>query len=177
MSMEFRKLIPSDASEFYRLRLIGLQDSPKAFGESDLEFKKRSIDSLAAKIKNEYEENGSFIIGAFDAEQLLVGIMGLRRQPAVKRNHIANIWGVYVASSQRGRGLGRKLIETTIKEAKTLPGLEKIHLSVGEYNLSAIKLYKNAGFEIFGNEKKAMKIGTDYVDDFLMVMNLLQTNI
>ncbi|MBF6632895.1 MAG: GNAT family N-acetyltransferase, partial [Planococcus sp. (in: Bacteria)] len=48
-------------------------------------------------------------------------------------------------------------------------GLERLDLMVASENLQAIELYEKLGFEKYGTEIHAMKIGEKYIDEDMMV--------
>lgn len=54
---------------------------------------------------------------------------------------------VVVDASQRGKGIGKKLMERLIEEGKTL-GLDEILLFTGHHRAPAIALYTGLGFEL-----------------------------
>ena len=45
-------------------------------------------------------------------------------------------------------------------------------LTVVASNISAVRLYKGLGFEEYGLERRAMKIGSNYHDELLMALSL-----
>jgi len=63
----------------------------------------------------------------------------------------------------RGRGLGQRLIDRTIADAKQ-KGLERIELEVFASNTPAIKLYEKVGFVVEGVKQKARKLDDIYDD-------------
>jgi hypothetical protein len=58
------------------------------------------------------------------------------------------------------------LLDRAIK----IDGMEQIKLAVSNTQLSAGRLYRSLGFESFGLERKALKIGDKYVDEEHMVL-------
>ena len=73
---------------------------------------------------------------------------------------------IYVDIDYRGLSLGKKLLEFTIKKAKT-EGLKTIWLTVNKNNTNAIKWYEKKGFKI--KEEIVMDIGNGFVmDDYLL---------
>ncbi|TMM57218.1 GNAT family N-acetyltransferase [Maribacter algarum] len=54
---------------------------------------------------------------------------------------------VVVDASQRGKGIGRKLMERLLEEGKKM-GLDEILLFTGHHRGPAIALYKSLGFEM-----------------------------
>jgi len=59
-----------------------------------------------------------------------------------------------------------------INKAKELEGIEQLNLTVVTTNTSAKRLYASLGFEVFGTEKRALKVGQRYVDEDYMVLFL-----
>jgi diamine N-acetyltransferase len=72
---------------------------------------------------------------------------------------------IYIAETQKGKGLGRILVEKAIERAVFYQN-EWLWLGVWEKNTNAIGFYKTMGFEIFGSHYFHM--GDDLQNDFLM---------
>ena len=169
--IELRLLGNGDLDRYRRLRLEALRAEPTAFGSS------YEVEASAKADKYRDRLTGSpenYVLGAWDGEQL-VGIGGFVRETAPKRLHIGSIWGVYVTSSLRGRGLGRRLLATMVERARDLPGLEHVLLSVTSENAAALALYRSLGFEAWGTEPAALKVdGVDY-DETHMLLRLKES--
>lgn len=97
---------------------------------------------------------------------------GFFRRQGEKICHRGGIWGVYVAKPYQGKGLGYRLLEELIRQVRFQPGLEQVALGVSSMNYAAKRLYKSLGFEIYGRERRALKLGDAYVDEELMVLYL-----
>jgi ribosomal protein S18 acetylase RimI-like enzyme len=78
---------------------------------------------------------------------------------------------MYVRSAARGTGLARLLVEAVLEHARER--VELIQLSVGSGNVPARRLYASLGFEPFGIEERALKVGDRYLDDVYMVKMLV----
>lgn len=78
--------------------------------------------------------------------------------------------GMGVLKGYRGQGIGTKLMERTITEAKER-GIERVELEVYASNAPAINLYEKWGFNHEGVKRRARKL--DGVYDDIMVMALL----
>ena len=115
--------------------------------------------------------NSSLVMGAFFKGEL-VGMAGFFRERHLKTRHKGRIWGVYVRANYRGRRLGRGLLVALLERVKKLRGLEQVSLSVSSTQKAAKKLYRSLGFESFGVEDKALKIGDQYLDQEYMVLRL-----
>ena len=72
---------------------------------------------------------------------------------------------IYVSEAQKGKGLGKLLIEKALERAAFYRN-EWLWLGVWEDNLKAIAFYKTMGFETFGSHLFMM--GDDAQNDFLM---------
>ena len=123
----------------------------------------------AARLRR--KNNASLVMGAFFKGEL-VGMAGFFRESHLKTRHKGRIWGVYVRANCRGRGLGRGLLVALLERVKKLPGLEQVNLSVSSSQVAARKLYRSLGFETFGVEDKALKIGDQYLQEEYMVLRL-----
>ena len=74
-----------------------------------------------------------------------------------------------LSRAYRGRGYGKKLMETTIMAAKEY-GIERVELLVYRSNVPAIRFYEKTGFVQEGIKKNARKLDGKYDDVFLMVL-------
>ncbi len=165
-SYHIRVLGPEDAEEFKELRLRGLKEAPHAFGSSYEESAARPVSHFAERITP--DKNG-FVMGAFEGK--LVGVTGFYRyQDGIKSEHKGVLWGVYLLPECRGRGIAKKLMLSVIEGARALPGIELIHLGVNPANPPVVKLYESVGFTKWGEEKHALKVDGQYVDEDQMVL-------
>ncbi|KOP78118.1 acetyltransferase [Lysinibacillus sp. FJAT-14745] len=165
--MNSRFLTAADAEAYRNLRLEGLQNNPEAFGSSFEEEKDYPIKQFASR----FESQGSYTLGVFDHEEL-VGVATLVQESKLKLKHKASIFAVYVSSKKRGLGIGKRLMVDAINKAKELKEVEQLTLTVVSTNAAAKRLYSSLGFELFGTEKRALKIGQEYFDEDYMALFL-----
>jgi len=170
--VNIRKLTETDAAALWRLRLQALETDPVAFAESPEEHNRTTVDEFASRLRSGDTEN--FVVGAFDGGEL-VGMTGFYREALLKRRHIGHIWGVFVAPSARGKGVGQALLTEVIQLAKALAGVRCVHLMVAVPQEAARHLYEGAGFRVFGAEPTSLKIGERSVDEYLMTLEFENT--
>ncbi len=104
-------------------------------------------------------------------DEALVGIAGLVVSDRQKLRHKGLLVGIYVDPANRGGGLARSLVERVIQEARSAGLLTlQLHVSVG--NAPAERLYRGLGFQVFGVEERALRVGDRFVDDIMMVLRL-----
>lgn len=171
--MKIRILNEKDFQQFYAVRLNALKNCPEAFGSSYEEEKNRSFDFHKTRFLDSVSQaDDHFMIGAFDNGEVLVGIVGFRREARNKTRHKAGIWGMYVEPAWRRMGVGRSLLSALLEKAGAMEGVEQVNLAVVSSNASAKKLYQSLGFLTYGVEKNALKVDEKYYDEDLMACRL-----
>lgn len=164
-----RPLTKADVVAYRALRLEGLRLAPEAFSAAYEDEILRGDEEFARRIP---DAPPSAILGAFRGMDL-VAMMGFLVHAGRKERHKGMIWGVYVAEAARGQGLAKRLLRAVIDRARTVEGLEILQLGVGVDNAPARALYTAAGFEVYGVERKALKLGAGrYVDEELRMLDL-----
>jgi GNAT superfamily N-acetyltransferase len=160
-----RPLGQADAEAYRRLRLEALQRHPEAFGASYAEEAARPLQAFAERIA---PLPPSRVFGGFAGNEL-VGIAGFLSGTSPKSRHKGTLWGVYVAPSQRGCGLARRLVEAVIAHAAQ--HVVVLNANVVTSNATARTLYERLGFRCYGTEEKALCIDGVFRDEALLVLD------
>jgi ribosomal protein S18 acetylase RimI-like enzyme len=166
-AMEIRLLTEHDVKEFVRLRLEALTHEPYAFGRAPEEPLPWPPESVSSHLRAVPE--GHFLVGAFEGRQM-VGQAGFFRSPGRKAQHKGNIWGVYVTAAARGQGVAKAMLTQMLDRVRSYAGLEQVLLSVSTRQDATRRLYSALGFEVYGYERHALKVGDAYVDEEHMVL-------
>jgi RimJ/RimL family protein N-acetyltransferase len=162
--IKVRRLDAHDVTSYRELRLEGLKSHPEAFSSSWED----ESDKPASWWTERLEMNSVF--GGWIDNSPLLGLAGLRVHTAAKLRHKGVLWGMYVCPGARGTGLAASLVQRVIEQAQPL--VEEICLTVVASNAAAHRLYRAAGFEQYGLERRALKVGDEYYDDVLMALPL-----
>ena len=112
------------------------------------------------KVITEQIENGFlyFLIKNNNAHIGYIGVLPEESQLFLSK--------IYIISTERGKGHGRKSIEF-LEQLAVEKGLSKISLTVNRNNSATIKMYKKLGFKNRGSV--VQDIGNDFVmDDYKM---------
>jgi ribosomal protein S18 acetylase RimI-like enzyme len=66
-------------------------------------------------------------------------------------------------------------MQQLLERAAKVSGVEQILLSVTSTQIAAVKLYRSLGFEPFGLEPRALKVGGRFIDEEYMGMQFSKT--
>ncbi|WP_349958629.1 GNAT family N-acetyltransferase [Rhizobium sp. ZPR3] len=117
------------------------------------------------------EEMRAFVFGMIEkgnpqfvalAHGKVVGWCDISRHGFPSHAHAGKL-GMGITPAYRGQGLGRRLIETTLRAAHDA-GIERVELSVHADNSRAIALYEKVGFVREGLARKSVRIDGRYKD-------------
>lgn len=147
--MIYRRLGPNDALQYRAVRLEALKAHPQSYGsnyESQHQLPKLKFEQIL-----EDPNDNSFMIGAFDGDQLIgiCGFLDFFPNNPYNLEKTGVIIQMYVRASYSGRKIGLNLINKTTELALQLPHIEQVYLEVVQGNISAIRVYEQAGFQIF----------------------------
>ncbi|MFL6964912.1 GNAT family N-acetyltransferase [Pseudomonas alvandae] len=165
--MSIRRLKAGDAEGYRELMLQAYEFHPQAFTSSASERAALPINWWESRLTSRLE----VILGAFVADEL-VGIVGLALEPRLKARHKATLFGMYVVEPHRHTGLGERLMQAALDEARRHAFLRLVQLTVTAGNEPAIKLYQRCGFVLYGLEPMAIRVADEYLDKVHMWLEL-----
>jgi RimJ/RimL family protein N-acetyltransferase len=164
ISLKVRRLEASDVADYRELRLESLKIHPEAFASSWEYESEKPISWWAERLET------AAVFGGWVNNSPLVGIVRFGVPDAAKLRHKGMLWGMYVRPEARGTGLALALVQQVVAHARPL--VEQVCLTVVASNVAARRLYSAAGFEEYGLERRALKVGSEYYDEVLMVLPL-----
>ncbi|HBP31985.1 MAG: GNAT family N-acetyltransferase [Advenella sp.] len=160
LPFEIAILNADDAAAFRRFRLAALQSAPQDFGSSHAAESAQPLAFFRDRLRTSK-------VWAARKDGAIVGTAGLAPWLGVREQHKGFVWGVFVASHVRGQGIAQALLTRLLAYADQ--HYEQVTLSATAANTPALKLYQEAGFEIYGKEPRSLKDETGYSDELLMV--------
>jgi len=107
-------------------------------------------------------------LGAFDVGNALIGTVRLEAYQRVRERHKVQLTAMYVMKEFAGQGVGRRLLDEALAEARRMTGIEIMNLTVTADNLPAVRVYSKSGFQSFGRETRAVKAAHMYLDKLHM---------
>jgi len=160
-----RSLTPADAAAFAALRREALRNAPWAFAAGE----ESDVGVNASIMAERLLEPGQAIVGAY-RDGVLVGVAGLVRNRHAKMSHRANVWGVYVTPTARGRGVAEAMMRGVLDVVRGWPGVTSVGLQVSARAEGARRLYERLGFKQWGVEPGALMWEGETIDEAHMVL-------
>ncbi|MCY4018941.1 MAG: GNAT family N-acetyltransferase [Chloroflexi bacterium] len=156
-----------------RLRLQALLAEPSAFASSYEDELAFPDDVWIARLTSAQERDGNMTYFA-EVDGELVGMAGAHWSNRSEMRHVAEVYGVYVSSEMRGRGIASRLMRRLLEELRSLDQFEKVSLTLNTEAGAALGLYQGLGFKIIGTSRRELKVAGQYHDLHIMALQLLQ---
>ncbi|EGU40924.1 GNAT family N-acetyltransferase [Vibrio splendidus] len=104
---------------------------------------------------------------AVESDGELLGHLAINStsKPRLKRSAS---FGIAVAKTSRGKGVGRFLMEYLLSYCDEQLNLTRLELEVHANNVAALALYKSFGFEVEGTKRKAVLVEDNLIDIVIM---------
>jgi len=165
-----RELNEHDTEAFLALKRRGLATDAESFVATLEDDPPSYPEMVRERLRHASVQSGDIILGAF--APALIGITAITRDGRTKRQHKADLHGMYIVPEHRGQGLGKTLLARSMAMARRMNGLEEIQLIVAVHNREAVALYERCGFMRVWTERRALKCGERYVDAHHMILEL-----
>ena len=172
-AMIVRPLEIDDFPAFLDIQREALVQAPEVFGSDYDWFEGLSILSKEQRYERYLNYPYQYMLGAVDEDGQIVAMIGYSGNETSKLRHKGRIWGLYVRTGARGKGLATTLVKSVLEGAREVLGVEQVQLAVSTQNVATYGLYLRLGFTVYGTEVGAMKIGSSYVDEYLMSKHLV----
>lgn len=172
--MNIHLVSEAEMPEVWSLWVRALHDHPQAFG-APYEWARGVSAEQSRELLRGIESGDGFLLAAW-VEGTPIGMLNFNRQQGEKLRHKGDIGAVYVVPEQRGNGIAKALIVTAVEQAKNIPDLVIISLSVNSENTAAIKNYEACGFVGYGVEPKGLRVDGQDID-LLHMTYLIEDNL
>jgi ribosomal protein S18 acetylase RimI-like enzyme len=154
---------PADWRDLRTIRLEALRSEPAAYSStyeetlawSDEDWRQRLADDRRLQLLARVRGRPSGIVG---------GYLGSDEGD----DSVALVFGMYVTSEQRGRGIGRLLLTALIERLSEFPHISTIRLGVTETQGPARRLYESMGFRVVGNTEEGIVVDGRRYDELIM---------
>ena len=164
--MQIIRLRPSHAAEYREFMLHAYASEPEAFTSTVAERETLPLEWWTARV-TDAPSPSQLVFGAF-VDGRIVGVAGLQFEVRPRTKHKARLYGMFVLSQFRSRGIGTALVSAVLEAARIAHQTEIVQLSVTESNDAALRLYESCGFVQFGIEPFANK----HDDRFVSIVHM-----
>lgn len=162
--ISIKRLEPTDAGVYRALMLRAYSEHDTAFTSTFEERANKPVEWWTKRL----QDPTTVTLGAFDLGDSLIGTVRLEAYQRVRERHKIQLTAMYVMKDYAGKGIGRRLLDEALAEARKLNAMELINLTVTADNLAAVRLYSKFGFQTFGRETRAVKATNAYLDKLHM---------
>ena len=128
------------------------------------------LGELIADLIAASDDDDACLVLAADDSEYLGWAYWTRREMETEQPH-ADIGRVGVVSRARGHGLGRRVLQALVDEARTA-GIEVLTLDVRGNNHAAMALYEHFGFKEYGRIPDYVAIGDERWDNVFYALDL-----
>ncbi len=148
LGMEIIELPVSEWRAYKSLRLEALKTDQQAFAKPYDDEAAYPDEKWMERIERTKSRDAWMYFAKDTDIDELVGMIGGYRDEENRAKHSAQIWGVYVHPSYRGKGLSSILMSRILTEFEKNEDIAKAVLEVNIDQTSAIKLYEKFGFSV-----------------------------
>ena len=166
MEYEIREACPEDGAQLIEyVKKIGGETNNLTFGSEGMV---ATLEQETELLKSQQIDPKSTRILAWNNGEIIGD--GILRSMPRRMNHRVEM-GLSVAKDYWNQGVGQALLDRLIEYARE-HDIEIIQLDVRSDNVRATHIYEKYGFRKIGNYPRFLKIGSEYVDFDMMVLQL-----
>jgi len=158
---------PRDWWDLRAIRLEALRSEPAAYSSSYEETLAWSTEDWRRRLANDR----SVLLFA-RAQNRLIGMVGGYLGSDEGDDSVAVVFGMYVASEHRGRGIGRLLLTSLIDRLAAFPQITTVRLGVTETQDPARRLYESVGFQVVGKTEEGIVVNERQYDELVMELRV-----
>jgi len=158
---------PLDWRDLRAIRLEALRSEPAAFSSTYEETLAWSDEDWQRRLANDRRMH---LLARVQSRP--IGIVGSYLGSDEGDESVAVVFGMYVTSEHRGRGIGRLLLTSLIDRLSVLPQISTIRLGVTETQGPARKLYESVGFQVVGKEEESIVVHDQHYDELIMELRI-----
>jgi len=158
---------PRDWQDLRAIRLEALQSEPAAYSSSYQETLSRSDEHWQQRLTNDHSVH--LLARALGRP---IGMVGGYLGSDEGDDSVAVVFGMYVTSEYRGRGIGRLLLTTLIDRLSAFPQISTIRLWVTETQVPARALYESMGFRVVGKTEEGIVVNDRRYEELIMELRV-----
>ena len=149
------------------MRLEALQSEPAAFSSSYEETLAWSDEDWQRRLG---DARRMHLLAR--AQRQPIGIVGGYLGSDDGDESVAQIFGMYVRSEHRGKGIGRLLLTSLIDRLSAFPQIATIRLWVTQTQDPARALYESMGFQVVGKAEVGIVVDDRQYDELIMELRV-----
>jgi ribosomal protein S18 acetylase RimI-like enzyme len=161
-NVEIARLGPDEWPELRAIRLEALRRDPAAFSSTYAESVTRPDEDWRNRLA--HPESLTFIARTEAGPTGMAGV----HFGADGEDHVAMVFGMYVAAAHRRQRVGRRLLRALIEEIATRPEITTIRLWVTPTQHAARRLYASLGFRVVENPDRSLLDGPGAHEEIAM---------
>ena len=158
---------PRDWRDLRAIRLEALRSEPAAFSSSYEETLAWSDEDWRRRLANPRRMH---LLAR--AQRRPIGIVGGYLGSDEGDESVAQVFGMYVTSEHRDRGIGRLLLTSLLDRLSTFPHITTIRLGVTETQEPARRLYESMGFQVVGKAEEGIVVDDRRYDELIMELRV-----
>ncbi len=158
---------PRDWRDLRAIRLEALQSEPAAYSSSYEETLARPDEHWRQRLASDHSVHLLARAGSRP-----IGMVGGYLGSDEGDDNVAVVFGMYVTSEYRGRGIGRLLLTSLIDRLSAFPHITTIRLGVTETQSPARGLYESMGFQVVGKTEEGIVVGDRRYDEYIMELRV-----